>query len=244
MANRGSRNTPPPISVKAAYEWETPEYRALIRKCWNPALRNYGRGHFANAFVNRQQAVQRYWADFNTRLYRSWRLAGLNMGIEPFGPASNYIEPEVLKRGHGRMIADPTVNLKTHGAKTDRHLMISNFPNEAMKPTAISTTGEPEGLTAFGRALRENNRPFLGFIAGGGDNPMNKIHIYRPGERVEKSFGMVYDGFIPLSVRAEGTVRLDGQILETPAGVWTFPHSAIRARKIFLHDSGKDNRNA
>ena len=216
---------------EAAYEWETPEYRALIRKCWNPALRNYGRGHFANAFVNRQQAVQRYWADFNTRLYRSWRLAGLNMGIEPFGPASNYIEPEVLKRGHGRMIADPTVNLKTHGAKTDRHLMISNFPNEAMKPTAISTTGEPEGLTAFGRALRENNRPFLGFIAGGGDNPMNKIHIYRPGERVEKSFGMVYDGFIPLSVRAEGTVRLDGQILETPAGVWTFPHSAIRREK-------------
>jgi beta-galactosidase len=212
-----------------AYDWESAEYRNLIGKLYNRKTKTYGGPHFANRFVNKQEAALQVWASLNTRLYRSWRLLGINMGIEPFGPSSNYIERETAFGLNRKVMADPAQNLKTYGAKADKFVTIGNWPNEATPNRPTSPTGQkPSNLNPYGVALWKNNRPFLGFLAGKVDHPTEHGHIFTPGEKVEKSLGLVYDGFEALDLTVTGHIELDGRTLKNIKQIITFSGPEIR----------------
>ncbi len=198
-----------------AYEMETADYLETTRKTYDPKRKTFGKSvHHGNGFVPYLPVVQEVWATFNTRLYRSWRLQGVNMGIEPFGPAQNYIKVETLRQGVNARVADASANLKTPGIKADYYRWCPKWPNEGFIPAKPETADEkPAGLNAYGEALYANNRTFLGFVAGDAKNPIAKTHIFAPGEKVEKQLAFVYDGFTPLAGRAKGTIRLDGKTL-------------------------------
>ena len=201
-----------------AYSRETAEYRKLAGSSYD---RNSGSfltrrkgfsGHAANGFVYRSPIAHEIWAFFNTRLYRSWRAAGVNMGIEPFGPDYNFADREHLFRNNGKIIASPAVNLKTPGIKADRYQVVFQWPNSATLDRSTAPSGKkPEHLTAFGEALYANNREFLGFIGGKPSNFMEKSHTFFPGEKAEKQIVIVYDGFRPLNGSVKGTVSVGGE---------------------------------
>lgn len=190
-----------------AYRTEDASYRDKIKKEWyDPASGNYRRiVDNGMSELNRLENVNLAWADINRRIYRSWRLLGANMGIEPFGPADNYIRHDVLfKDGFQKFIADPARNLQTPGAKSDLYKIRYTWPTEALLGLPKAPSGrQPDGLNAFGKVLYENNRDFLGFVADGGENPIGKTHLFRIGETVKKAIALIYDGFTPLS----GTIR-------------------------------------
>ncbi len=199
-----------------AYELEQPAYLALLRKLYDPKRKVFGASaHHGTSYVNHQPPAQAVWSLFNQRLFRSWRLAGINMGIEPFGPTDNYVHPDVLRAGINSRITDPAENLKTPGIKGDFHRVPGQWLNEGIpgRPT-VPTGRKPDGLTLYGETLFANNRPFLGFIAGDKANPMSKTHIFRPGETVEKQIALLHDAFTPLKGRATGSIVLAGRVLQ------------------------------
>ena len=208
-----------------AYRLETPAYRELVRKLYDPRRQAYGASaHHGTSYVNHQPAAQAVWAHFNRRLFRSWRLSGVNLGIEPFGPADNYVELEVLQRGRNARITDPALNLKTPGFKGDYHRVPGQWLNEGMFPPPEL----PAGLTPYGRVLYANNRDFLGFLAGGPENPLAKTHIFAPGETVTKQLALIYDGFLPLAGRIRGKIWLGDRVLETIDRAFSFTGSGTR----------------
>lgn len=206
-----------------AYRTEAAFYRDKIKKEWyDPANKTYRRiVDNGMSELNRLETIHLTWAAINRRIYRSWRLLGVNMGIEPFGPADNYIRHEFLfKDGFQKSIADPARNLKTPGVKSDLYLIRYTWPTEALLGLPVTPANrEPDGLNAFGKVLYENNRPFLGFIANGGANPIAKTHLFRVGETVSKAVALIYDGFTPLAGTIRGEVSLGGRtqtVLEIP----------------------------
>ncbi len=215
-----------------AYELETKDYLETTRKLYDKKRKVFGKStHHGTGFIPYQPPAQAVWATFNARLYRSWRLQGMNMGIEPFGTAANYVKEETLRQGVNAHIADPAANLKTPGIKADYYRWCNKWPNEGFIPSTPPVPGaKPEGLNAYGEALYANNRPFLGFIAGDARNAIAKTHIFAPGETVRKQIALIHDGFGPLAGRVTGRVTLEGRQLAAIDLPFQFTSAATECR--------------
>lgn len=221
---------------ETAYRLERPEFRKLIRDIYDPVSGTFRtgaiHGHSAVAYTHREPAVQEYWAIHDRNIYRSWRLYGVNMGIEPFGEPHNYIREEVLNAPHRQVIATGREFLKQTGAFPDRFLQNDYFRKEAIPAFPEQPTGrKPAVLTPLGETLYANNHEFLGFVADRSDLPTAKTHIYAPGETVDKNLALIWDGLKPAEVTISGEIRLSGKVLEkirrtvrlTPGEIRLFP---------------------
>lgn len=204
------------------YNLERPEYLDKIKKFYDPKKKIYTssemrHGHYAVYFVNQEPMVAMLRSEYARRIYRSWRMFGLNAGIEPFGAADNYIDHDWLVANNGKKIpgAD-TVSEKNAGGFSEFFWNNPYYYQEAAYGASPVPTGkQPEHLNALGEELFHNNNEFLGFIAGKPNSPTAKEHIFRPGEKVTKSIVLLWDGFSSKEISFSVQVELDGNCIMT-----------------------------
>jgi beta-galactosidase len=185
-----------------AYENEPSDYLQFISSTFNKTTGVFpgktGAHHtYAKAAAKKNWTnVQSVWASNNKAIYRAWRTYGIPMGIEPFGRLDNLIEDDLLKKDVGKIVAKPGQELRTTGAKLDRYIYFSYWPDEAMPSRPSSPSGrKPEGLTPLGETLHEVNSPLLVYLGGPAARVTAKDHVFAAGEKISKQIVAVWDGF-------------------------------------------------
>ncbi len=189
----------------SSYFHEPASYLEYIARTYDPKTKNFAKDIRNPPHDSGKRAVeesidnvQRIWAARNRAIYRAWRTYGVSMGLEPFGPATNYIKIDELKKGDGTVVADPSANLKTTGAKQDRWTWQGYWPFETMISYPEQPVGrKPAILSPLGDVLAENNSPLLAYIAGASPAFTAKDHVFWSGEKVRKQLALVWDGFVP-----------------------------------------------
>jgi len=187
---------------------DTPKYLDIIRNAYIPRSRGYtaksGAHHkFADEALSANSSkVQAVWAYRNRPIYRSWRTYGVTNGIEPFGRSEQFYRGSLVNRDNGKVVANPSQDLRTTGFKLDRWNRTDYWPAETMPWLSKTPIGQkPEGLTALGDVLYEVNRPLLVYIAGAPDRLASKDHVFWGGEKITKQIAAIWDGFAPRSLR-------------------------------------------
>ncbi|EIP98312.1 beta-galactosidase/beta-glucuronidase [Opitutaceae bacterium TAV1] len=177
-------------------------YLRKLRTEYNPVSGGYaaktGAHHkFASDMIAANDAkVQAVWAHRNRSIYRAWRTYGVPLGIEPFGRSDQFYRGSQTNRDNGKVIANPTADLRTAGYQNDCWYRSDYWPSETMPWLSTTPTGKkPEGLTPLGEVLYEVNRPLLVYIAGAPGRPVTKDHVFWAGEKIAKQIAAVWDGY-------------------------------------------------
>ncbi|MFZ2657647.1 MAG: hypothetical protein WAX69_22125 [Victivallales bacterium] len=229
-----------------AYSRETPEYNDFIKNAWDKNKPMFVHTGAAAPIGLTAPNIDRIWAAFNARLYRTWRTFGIPMGIEPFGPANYMIQMSVLNKNNVKISASPSENLKTPGAKADTWYFNSHWPSETNPSLPTTPTGrKPEGLTSLGDTLYANNRPLLIYLAGSSERFTAKDHVFESGEKVVKQIASVWDGFsmrlltVAVKVVLDGKNILDESVtLKLQGGDIKFEEISFRAPEVSKREDG------
>lgn len=195
---------------------DSAKYLEVIRDGYNSTSGGYapktGAHHkFASdALAANEELVQSVYACRNLPIYRAWRTYGVSTGIEPFGRSDQFYTGSETNRDNGKIVADPSVDLRTTGFKKDRWNRTDYWPAETMPWLSKTPTGKkPEGLTPLGEVLYETDRPLLVYIAGEPDRPASKDHVFWGGEKITKQVAAIWDGFSPRELLINWKATLD-----------------------------------
>jgi beta-galactosidase len=142
-------------------------------------------------------------------LYRSWRMYGVSLGMEPFGYPLFILPPEKIKAHLGSVDAAADDDVNSPGYKPDRHWdRAGHYMNFTMPGLPARPAGtEPADLNPAGSALRANNSDLLAFIAGRPGDPTSKDHVFASGEPIEKQIAIVWDAHLPRALKISWAVR-------------------------------------
>jgi hypothetical protein len=199
----------------AAYAMESDAYAKSIEEAYRRGKPTYQLSDTLRELIA-LPSVQAVWAEQNARIYRAWRTYGVPMGIEPFGPADNYVKPDLLRQGNGTVVADPKQPLKTPGFKADAWCRDGNWLGEDA-PALVPF--DPKSLLPLGAALRRNNGPLLAYISGAASDIAAVDHVYRSGESVSKQVALVWDGFTMRALTVSVTAKCGARVAF--AKTWT-----------------------
>ncbi len=201
-----------------AYAHESAAYVDLLRTMYDKASGTW-RAVKGPVHVNTDEAIdanlentQGVWSYYNKAIYRAWRTYGVPMGLEPFGQLTELVDPALLKKENGKYLANPTVELRTSGAKLDHWNYFSYWPSVAMPSLPAAPTGRmPAGLTPLGQTLHEVNSPLLVYIAGAAGHPTAKDHVFTSGEKISKQIAAIWDGFTERHLELAWKAQIAGQ---------------------------------
>lgn len=236
-----------------AYSRENPAYSEYVHKTYDPNvktfsknLRNPAHQSGRNVVMLSSDNVQPVWAGHNKAIYRTWRTYGVPMGIEPFGACDFYIRSETLLKGDGSVVASPSINLKTVGAKADRWTPRGYWLSETMLNYPETPTGRPppaEMLLPLGTALVANNSPLLAYIAGSPERFAAKDHAFYTGETISKQIALVWDGFSPRPLELRWRATLDGKEIASRTLTLTLAPGEIRFQPLVFTAPAKAGSN-
>jgi hypothetical protein len=172
---------------KACLRWEAAKFRA-----GEPWQRwDYPRLAAIDDFEERQAVMALYVAE-NLRAHRGW-------GVSAINAAWQYQTFWRLREGADRN----RKALKVDWDDLQRPGFSADYVERRSWPTDVDYPAADWIPTVAGEALIRNNRPLLGFIAGGPERFTAKDHNFRPGETVEKQLVVVNNSREAVACEAE-----------------------------------------